>query len=83
VIELRSTFPNNAGGIFIDAVSLTALVCPGDIDDSGFVDGVDLAIILTNWGTPNPKYPEADVDADGEVNASDLATVLSGWGACP
>ena len=83
VIELRSTFPNNAGGIYIDAVSLTALVCPGDIDDSGFVDGVDLAIILTNWGAPSPKYPASDINGDGIVNGVDLSIVLSSWGACP
>lgn len=57
--------------------------CSADIDDSGFVDGVDLAIVLTNWGTPSPKYPEADANGDGEVNGADLAIVLSGWGACP
>ncbi len=57
--------------------------CPGDVDNSGFVDGVDLAIILTNWGPPSPKYPAADVNGDGDVNGADLAIVLSGWGACP
>lgn len=57
--------------------------CPGDIDDSGFVNGVDLAIVLTNWGTPSPKYPRADTNSDGIVDGVDLATVLGGWGACP
>jgi hypothetical protein len=83
VIELRSTFPNNAGGIYIDAVSLTALVCPGDIDDSGFADAIDLAIVLANWGTPSPKYPASDINGDGIVNGVDLSIVLSSWGACP
>jgi hypothetical protein len=39
--------------------------------------------VLTNWGTPNQKYPGADTDGDGAVNGVDLATVLAGWGACP
>lgn len=56
--------------------------CPADIDASGSVNGVDLAIVLTNWGAPNPKYPEADIDNDGAINGVDLAIVLAGWGAC-
>lgn len=67
----------------LDNVSIEAILCDGDVDASGFVDGVDLAIILTNWGAPSPKYPEADANGDGEVNGADLAIVLSGWGACP
>jgi hypothetical protein len=77
------TLESGATVVIDNSVPLNPPTCPGDIDDSGFVDGVDLAIILTNWGISNPKYPKADIDADGEVNASDLATVLSGWGACP
>lgn len=54
--------------------------CPGDRNADRRVDGVDLAIILTNWGTSNPL---ADVDRDGVVTGSDLAVVLGGWGVCP
>jgi hypothetical protein len=58
------------------------LCCPGDIDRSGEVNGVDLAIVLQAWGG-SKQYPEADLDGDGTVNGSDLATVLNSWGACP
>ena len=57
--------------------------CPGDTDASGTVDGVDLAIILSRWGTPAKDYPAADTNGDGTVDGIDLATVLGGWGACP
>jgi hypothetical protein len=57
--------------------------CPGDADASGTVDGVDLAIILSRWGTPAKDYPAADTNGDGTVDGIDLATVLGGWGACP
>ena len=57
--------------------------CFGDVDQSGAVNGIDLAIVLQNWGIPSPKYPEADIDGDGAVNGSDLALVLSTWGTCP
>jgi hypothetical protein len=59
------------------------LPCSGDVDGSRSIDGVDLAIVLQNWGAPSAKYPGADINADGEVNGSDLAIVLAGWGACP
>ena len=57
--------------------------CHGDVDQSGSVNGIDLAVVLQNWGVPSPKYPRSDVNGDGVVNASDLALVLSNWGTCP
>ena len=56
--------------------------CPGDVDNSGAVNGVDLAAILNTWGTGGGKYPGADVNHDGIVNGTDLAEVLNGWGPC-
>lgn len=82
-IELRSTYPNSAGGIFVDDVDLRAIPCHGDVDGSTSVDAIDLAIVLQNWGAPNPKYPEADANGDGAVDGADLAVVLFGWGDCP
>jgi hypothetical protein len=67
----------------IDDVSVAEVVCLGDADASGSVDGIDLAIVLQNWGVPSAKYPGADINADGEVNGTDLAIVLAGWGVCP
>lgn len=72
-----------AGGAAIVEETVCLEPCPGDLDGSSAVDAVDLAIILTNWGMPSPKYPAADTNADGVVDGADLATVLSGWGACP
>ena len=84
VVELRSLVLGNAGGILIDDISVTEVsACPGDLDNSNSVTGVDLAIVLTNWNAPNPKYPEADVNGDGAVDGADLAIVLSNWGDCP
>jgi hypothetical protein len=57
--------------------------CRPDIDQSGAVNGVDLAAILNNWGTPGGKQPRSDVNADGIVDGADLAEVLNGWGSCP
>jgi hypothetical protein len=63
--------------------STSCETCAADIDGSGTVNAVDLAAILTVWGTDGGKYPNADIDGDGEVNGPDLAAVLSNWGSCP
>jgi hypothetical protein len=57
--------------------------CLADLDDSGVVNSVDLAIILAAWGTNGGKYPQADIDGSGTVDATDLSQVLAGWGPCP
>ena len=56
--------------------------CLADIDESGAVNAVDLAAILSNWGTNGGKYPRADIDGNGDVDGADLAAVLSAWGPC-
>lgn len=59
-------------------------VCSADVDHNNFVNGVDLAIVLSTWGTSGGNdYPGADVDHSGLVDGSDLAQVLNSWGACP
>jgi hypothetical protein len=57
--------------------------CPGDVNDSGIVNGTDIAIILGAWGTSGGKFPRSDTDGNGIVDAADLAVVLGGWGNCP
>ena len=57
--------------------------CPGDINLNSIVDAVDLAMVLTSWGTSGSEYPRADVNHDGVVNGPDLGALLGGWGFCP
>ena len=57
--------------------------CPGDINLNSVVDAVDLAMVLTSWGTSGGDYPRADVNQDGMVNGPDLGALLGGWGLCP
>lgn len=51
-------------------------VVPGDIDGDGAVNGGDLSILLSNWGTAGA----GDIDGDGVIGAGDLAILLSNWG---
>jgi hypothetical protein len=53
---------------------------PGDLNNDGQVNGVDLAIVLNNWGICGSGACPADIDRDGLVNGVDLAIVLSNWG---
>ena len=57
--------------------------CPADVDQSGAVNGVDLAGLLNNWGTSGGKQPRSDIDGSGIVDAEDLTYLLDAWGACP
>jgi hypothetical protein len=63
--------------------SASCIPCPGDIDRNGVANGVDLAMILTAWGTSGAKYPGTDVNGDGLVDGADMTFVLSSWGVCP
>jgi hypothetical protein len=57
--------------------------CPADIDESGAVNAIDLAIVIGYWGTDGGKdYPQADIDGSGEIDGADLATLLGSWGPC-
>jgi hypothetical protein len=53
---------------------------PGDLNNDGIVNGVDLAIILSTWGLCGSGACIADINQDGLVNGIDLAVVLSNWG---
>ncbi|MBM4101668.1 MAG: hypothetical protein FJ256_05330 [Phycisphaerae bacterium] len=58
------------------AASGTQQTDPADVNGDGTVDGTDLAIVLSAWGS---GLPMADVNRDGTVNGMDLALVLSAW----
>jgi hypothetical protein len=57
--------------------------CPGDTNNDGFVDGIDLATILTRWAQSATQFPNADCNRDGVIDGSDLSIVLGSWGVCP
>lgn len=48
----------------------------GDINDDGVIDGQDLAILLSNWGTENEQ---SDLNGDNVVNSDDLTILLANW----
>ena len=57
---------------------------PYDLNDDGTVNGLDLGILLADWGSC-PEPPEecpADFNDDGEVDGLDLGILLANWGLC-
>ena len=49
----------------------------GDIDRSGTVDGIDIAMLLIAWGDLNPG--SADITGDGSADGADLGALLDAW----
>ena len=57
--------------------------CLADVTGNGSVDAIDLAALMSSWGSNGSGEFDADVTNDGVVNGLDLAVILDGWGACP
>jgi hypothetical protein len=81
---------NDFRGWQIDAVQIIANglecedpkpSCPADLNGDGVVDGADLLILLSDWGTcPGCA---SDLNSDDVVDGADLLILLSEWGECP
>jgi predicted outer membrane repeat protein len=56
-------------------------VCLADFNDSGNVDGQDLAALLGLWGSN--EHLSHDLDGSSVVDGGDLAILLGNWGDCP
>jgi hypothetical protein len=54
-------------------------ICVGDVNDDGTVDGADLTLVLSAWGTADP---ESDLNSDGTISGADLTILLGRWGPC-
>ncbi len=72
----------NVFGSWTDGGGNTICDCFGDISNDGAVSGIDLAIVLSDWGACTGNCA-ADTNRDGTVDGADLAVVLTAWGTCP
>lgn len=65
-----------AGSVVFNGYVPGVPTTPGDINGDGTVDGADLGLLLSLWGT---TAPEADLDGDGTVGGGDLGLLLAHW----
>jgi hypothetical protein len=56
--------------------------CPCDVLRDFNVNGIDLGILLGQWG-PTNQFTVTDFNGDGSVDGSDLGQLLAAWGPCP
>ena len=71
----------NVVGRFDDLGGNEICDCLGDVNLDGLVNGADLSLVLSSWGSCGGVCPY-DLNDDGIVNGSDLSKVLSEWGVC-
>ena len=50
---------------------------PGDLNHDCTVDGADIGLFLSAWGTNNP---DADLNGDNVVDGVDLGLLLASFG---
>ncbi|MFO0874405.1 MAG: FG-GAP-like repeat-containing protein, partial [Phycisphaerales bacterium] len=65
---------------FISVFVAQPIVCPGDADGDGDVNGNDIGLLLASWNQTGDQ--PADFNDDGIVDGADLAILLSNWGGC-
>lgn len=80
--EVEITLPGtdtDSNGV-LDACEAPAC-SDADLFPSGTVNGADLGILLSQWGSA-PAGTVSDLNRDGTVDGADLGLLLSFWGAC-
>ena len=71
----------NVSGLWADLGGNVICDCAGDLTFDGVVNGADLGILLSAWGTCGGSCA-SDLNRDGVVNGADLGAMLSEWGSC-
>ncbi len=67
-------------------LTVTLATCPvGDLTGDYLVDGADLGLLLSDWGTCRRGGCASDLNDDGVIDGADLGLLLSNWGNhwCP
>jgi len=54
--------------------------CPGDANGDGLVNGLDLSVLLSQFGASVENWSGADLNGDATVNGLDLSVLLANFG---
>ncbi len=74
--------PNAAGGNGSDIGAYEVQFVPADLNQDGFVDGLDLGILLGNWGQA-VSASEGELSGMPPVDGLDLGILLGAWNPPP
>ncbi len=85
-VMLKIVRTSPAGDFVVTHLDITQTAvfppCDADLNTDCAVDGADLGLLLSAWGTDGANVG-ADLNGDGTVNGADLGLLLSSWGGCP
>lgn len=79
----QATTPNQVERFAMQFATAGTNFFRGDLDESGRVDGRDLALMAFSFGTSSGDTdfrPRADLDNNGQVNGEDLAILANNFG---
>lgn len=80
--ESVSLFQGDSFGDKTDFFTLGSTFDPADLNMDGFVDGLDLGILLGSWGT-NTTPDMGELDGNPPVDGLDLGILLGAWNPPP
>jgi hypothetical protein len=73
----HAVFPGDAYALLIASVPPG---CPADFNTDAFTNGLDLSILLSQFGQSLPPGSGADTNRDGIVDGRDLSVLLGSFG---
>jgi hypothetical protein len=72
----------NVAGRWVDGGANVVCDCAGDLNADGLVNGIDLGVMLGQWGPCGGSGCICDLDDNGQVDGADLGILLGDWGGC-
>ena len=77
MITRKPLLPSNVGPYWVDLIFDAE-----DLNMDGFVDSLDLGILLSNWNTTT-TLDQGELDGTPPVDGLDLGILLSAWNPPP
>lgn len=74
--QMTVRYTDENGAIAQGLIEVTPGCVSADINCDGSVNGIDLSVLLAQWGSNG----SADLNGDGVVGGIDLSVVLAAWG---
>ena len=80
LLVIAAFMPGLGVAYHVAARGQTGPMAEFDVNEDGFVDLLDLGIVVTNFDASPVREPRADVNADGAIGTRDLALVARSLG---